>query len=80
MPILANAKKALRVSQRKAAINSLVRSRLRTTMEVARKKPAAREVNEAFSAIDKAIKGKIIHANKGARYKHQLSTLASRAA
>jgi len=75
MPILANAKKALRSSQRKQVINTRTRSRLRTMIDTCRTTPSATSLSDAFSSIDIAIKNHIIHDNKGARLKRQLSRL-----
>jgi ribosomal protein S20 len=79
MPILANAKKALRSSQRKQVINTRTRSRLRTMIEACRTSPTAVTLSNAFSSIDIAIKNHIIHDNKGARLKRQLSRLIPQA-
>lgn len=79
MPILANAKKALRSSKRKQVINTRTRSRLRTMIDAARTSPTAEAVSGAFSSIDIAVKNHIIHDNKGARLKRQLSRLIPQA-
>lgn len=79
MPILANAKKALRASLRKQVMNTRTRSRLRTTIDGCRKAPTAVTLSKAFSSIDIAIKNHIIHDNKGARLKRQLSRLITQA-
>lgn len=73
MPILQNAKKALKVSKRKAKVNAPVRSRLKTTVDAVAKKADLSSLGSAFSAIDKAVKRHIIHRKKGDRMKSQLS-------
>lgn len=73
MPILRNAKKALKVSKRKALVNAPVRSRLKTAVDAAKKKAEAGTLSTAFSAIDKAVKRHIIHRKKAARMKSQLA-------
>lgn len=75
MPILANAKKALRSSLRKQAINQVVRAKTRTTLKKARIEPNLENLSAAFSAVDKAVKHNLFHANKAARLKSQLSKL-----
>ncbi len=75
MPILANAKKALRASKRKQVINNRTRSRLRTMIDACRTSPTVVSLGNAYSSIDIAIKNHIIHDNKGARLKRQLSRL-----
>lgn len=75
MPILANAKKALRGSQRKAAFNQRVKSMVKTTMDAMKKAPSQTNLTKAYSAIDKAVKRNIFHRNKAARYKSQMAKL-----
>jgi ribosomal protein S20 len=76
MPILKNAKKALRVSARKAAFKQPVRSRLKTMVDAAKAKVGPETLSAAFSAIDRAAKKHVIHTKKAARMKSQLSKLA----
>lgn len=75
MPILKNAKKALRVSRRKTLINRRVKSMVKTIVDKMKLEPTAQNLKEAFSAIDTAAKSNIFHRNKAARYKSQLSKL-----
>jgi ribosomal protein S20 len=75
MPILKNAKKALRSSQRKAVINNRVRSKLKTMVDGFKKSPTVATLGLAFSAIDKAKKRHLMEPNKAARVKSQLSKL-----
>lgn len=77
MPILKNAKKALRSSARKAAVNQVVKSKLKTMQDKMVKNPLVENLAPAFSAIDKAKKNHLIHANKAARLKSRLSKLVS---
>ncbi len=77
MPILPNAKKALRVSERKTIVNSRIRSRLKTMMKKFRQEPSESLLADTMSAIDRAAKNKIIHKNKAARLKSQLNSLLS---
>ena len=79
MPILQNAKKALRVSKRKAEINQPVRSRLKTAVDAVKKKADSDTMSTAFSAIDKAVKRNVIHRKKAARIKSQLAKSAAKA-
>jgi small subunit ribosomal protein S20 len=75
MPILKNAKKALRVSQRKTTINSVVKSKLKTAVDEMKKQPAADKLSQAFSAIDRSVKKHLVQKNKAARLKASLSKL-----
>lgn len=75
MPILKNAKKALRVSKKKAAFNQPVRSRVKTATDAVKKTPSAATLSTAFSAIDRAVKNHIFHKKKAARMKSQMAKL-----
>ena len=76
MPLLQNAKKALRVSKRKAVVNSRVRSIVKTMVDKLKKSPSSENLRNAYSAIDTAVKNNLMHKNKAARVKSQLSKLA----
>jgi small subunit ribosomal protein S20 len=78
MPILKNAKKALRVSKRKYAINQRVRSRLKTFTDKVKKTKAIADLPAAYSAIDKAVKKNLIHQNKAARLKAKVSKMIAK--
>lgn len=73
MPLLKNAKKALRSSQAKAVVNQRIKSRVKTAMDNVKSKPGAENLAAAFSALDRAAKRGIFHGNKVARLKRQLS-------
>ena len=75
MPILKNAKKALRVAKRKAQVNQPLKSRAKTMMDAAKKQPSKETLSSAFSAIDRAVKSHIFHKKKAARLKSQISRL-----
>ena len=77
MPILANAKKALRVSQRKTIVNQRVKSRVKTMSDKMKVTPSSENLATAYSAIDRAVKNNIFHKNKAARLKSQLHRLIS---
>ena len=71
MPILHNAKKALRSSERKRQVNRRVKTRVKTSLDKVKKSGQSADVSAAYSAIDKAAKKNIIHPNKAARLKAQ---------
>ncbi len=77
MPILKNAKKALRASERKRIVNRDVKSKLKTALDKVNKEKQATVLPAAFSAIDKAVKKNLIHKNKAARLKAQVSKLVA---
>ena len=71
MPILKNAKKALRASQRKRLVNVRVKTQVKTYLDKVKKTKAADQLPAAYSAIDKAVKKNLLHRNKAARLKAQ---------
>lgn len=73
MPILKNAKKALRSSNRKAVVNRDIKSRLKTRTDGLLGSPTLDNLKLVFSAIDKAKKRNLIHINKAARLKSQMN-------
>ena len=76
MPILANAKKALRVSKKKALINRRTKSLVKTFVDKVIKEPSVAGLAGAFSQLDRAVKKNVIHKNKAARIKSRLSKMA----
>jgi small subunit ribosomal protein S20 len=75
MPILANAKKALRSSKRKTEVNQVLKSKTRTLIKKARLNPVTENLSAAYSAIDKSVKKNLMHKNKAARLKSALALL-----
>ena len=75
MPILANAKKALRSSERKHVQNDLVRAKLRSIIKSFSINPAIENLSKVFSSIDKAVNKNLIHKNKAARMKSRVQVL-----
>ncbi|MDO5561195.1 MAG: 30S ribosomal protein S20 [bacterium] len=76
MPILKNAKKALRVSERKQVINRQVKTKLKTGVDKVLKSKKVADLPQAFSTIDKAVKKNLIHKNKAARLKARVAKAA----
>ncbi len=77
MPILKNAKKALRVSKRKTLVNRAVKSKVKTAMDAFKANPSEDTLKKAFSTVDKSVKKNIIHRNKAARIKARLAKSVS---
>lgn len=79
MPNLQNAKKALRVSDRKRVMNDKRRKALKETVKSARvlkgaeKKAITESLSKAYQAIDKAAKRGIIKKNTADRKKSRLA-------
>jgi small subunit ribosomal protein S20 len=72
MPILKNAKKALRSSSKKTLNNIKTKSRMKTAMDSAKGKSSTETVAQAYSRIDRAAKKGVIHKNAAARLKSQV--------
>jgi small subunit ribosomal protein S20 len=79
MPLLKNAKKALRVSKRKNLVNQQIKSKMKTAVDAIKANPSQENLNKAYEAIDMAAKRNIIHHNKAARHKSQLAKLLASA-
>lgn len=77
MPITKTAKRALRVSKRKEAVNKRIRAKLEIAIRLAKKEKSEDAIRHAFSATDRAAKSNIIHKNKAAHIKAKLSKLLS---
>lgn len=77
MPILKSAQKALRASKKKAVINSRAKSKVKTALDALKAQPSAERLSSAFSAVDRAVKRKMLPPNRAARVKSQLSKLVA---
>lgn len=84
MPIIKSAKKALRGSRRKKAMNDRRTKTMRESVKETRKlivadpKTAAAKLREAYQAIDKAAKRGVIKKNAAARKKSRLAKALAR--
>jgi small subunit ribosomal protein S20 len=78
MPILRNAKKALRASKKKTIINGQVKSKLKSTIDEMKKSPTTDKLSSVFSAVDRGVKKNILQKNKAARIKASLSKLLNK--
>lgn len=83
MPITRNAKKALRVSDRKNAINERTKKAVKEGVKAVQKLAANKKIKEAkdaiakaYSAIDKAAKKGVIKKNTASRRKARVSKIA----
>lgn len=77
MPVTKTAKRALRVSKRKQAVNSKIQSTLEASIRAAQKSGKKADVKRAVSNVDKAAKKNVIHKNKAARIKSRLTKKVS---
>ncbi len=78
VPITTSAKKALRVSYRRTAVNKATSLRYKQAVKDMRLHPTAKNLQTAYSLLDRAVKAKIMHKNKSARLKSALSKLLSK--
>lgn len=75
MPVTKTAKRALRSSKNKESINKAIISKLEVAVRHAKKGKSEAKVISAISLSDRAAKKRVIHKNKAARIKSQLSKL-----
>ena len=75
MPVTKTAKRALRGSRAKEIVNKLTISNLEAAIRQAKKSLNVEKIIKAVSLADRAAKRKVIHKNKAARIKSQLSKL-----
>lgn len=73
MPIIKSAIKALRQSEKKYQRNKTTRSKTRSAIKKARTEVNPANISLAFSAMDKAVKKKVIKKNTANRLKSRLS-------
>jgi small subunit ribosomal protein S20 len=86
MPIIKSAKKALRVSKRKAVFNTRRENSMNAALKSIKKLVASNKIKEAekmlpevYKKIDKAVKIKFIKKNAGARYKSRITLFLNKA-
>ncbi len=73
MPIIKSAIKKVRKDKTRTARNKKRELTYKSLVKKARVSKAAKDLQAAFSALDKAAKVKLIHPNKAARLKSRLS-------
>lgn len=78
MPAIKSAKKKLRVDKKRESSNKKMEALLQLSIKRAKRKPTLKNMQEAFSIIDKGAKKNIIHKNKASRIKSRLSKLISK--
>ena len=75
MPVTKTAKRALRGSKKKESINKIIVAKLEVALRQARKNKTLEKIITAISLTDRAVKKRVMHKNKAARIKSQLSKL-----
>lgn len=73
MPIIKSAIKKVRKDKLRTARNKKREAGFKSLLKKARTSKATKDIQAAFSALDKAVKVNLIHKNKSARLKSRLS-------
>lgn len=73
MPLIKSAIKKVRKDKVRTARNKKRELSVKSAIKKVRISHAAKDLQSVFSALDKAVKVKLIHANKAARLKSRLS-------
>ncbi len=79
MPIIKSAKKRVKTTKKATARNAKTKKGLRAAFKLFSKSTTAKNHSAAQSALDKAAKKGLLHKNKVARKKRQLSAAAKKA-
>lgn len=80
MPIIKSAIKKVRKDKLRTARNKTRGVNLKSAIKKVRNTKSVKDLQAAFSALDKAAKVKLIHPNKAARLKSRLSKAAAKKA
>ncbi|HSX47268.1 MAG TPA: 30S ribosomal protein S20 [Patescibacteria group bacterium] len=75
MPIIKSAKKRVRIAKKASILNSKTKRSLKSSLKVLATDATIKNLNQANSQIDKALKKGVIHKNKAARLKSRVSIL-----
>lgn len=78
MPAIKSAKKKLRVDKKRESANKKIKALVNISIKKAQRKPTPKNIQEAFSIIDKGVKKNIIHKNKASRLKSRLSKILNK--
>ena len=78
MPVIRSAKKKLRQDRKRTLGNKRLENLLKKVVKEAKKNPSEKSIRKAVSMVDKAASKNIIHKNKAARIKSNLSKLLSK--
>jgi small subunit ribosomal protein S20 len=78
MPIIKSAIKKLRKDKKRTAQNKAIKRKFKALVKKALAEATLENINLAISAIDKAVKKKVIHKNKAARIKSKVMKAATK--
>ncbi len=73
MPIIKSAIKKVRKDKTRTEKNKKRETAYKSLLKIARKSKNSKDIQNLFSALDKATKVKLIHPNKAARLKSRLT-------
>lgn len=76
MPITTSAKKAFRRDKRRTIVNRRIKNKMKLAIKAAKTSGGKKLISRSYSAIDQAAKKNLIHKNKAARLKSQISKQA----
>lgn len=77
MPILKGSIKKMRKDKKITARNKTIEADLKGLIKNMRRKPSPDQLQKVQSALDKAVKTKLLHQNKASRLKSRLSQLTA---
>jgi small subunit ribosomal protein S20 len=75
MPIIKSAKKKMRRDYKKTVENKIIKDNVKGLLKNARREPTQEAYNKVASALDKAVKVHLLHANNASRLKSRLSKI-----
>jgi small subunit ribosomal protein S20 len=78
MPITVGAIRKLRADKRKVTINMATKKAYKNAVSIMRKKPNPKNLQKAYSQLDKAAKSHVLHKNTASRLKSRLSHLLAK--
>ena len=78
MPVTKSALKALRRDQRRTTVNKPIKTRAKSALIKARKNPTLKNIQQAYSCLDKAVKKHVFKKGKVNRLKSRLAKLANK--
>ncbi|MBP8591615.1 30S ribosomal protein S20 [Candidatus Shapirobacteria bacterium] len=78
MPVTKSAQGALKQQQRRLQENKRTKRLYKEAIKEFKKNPEEKKLSWVFSQVDRAAKKNVIHKNKAARLKAQLSKLATK--
>ncbi|MDP3998435.1 MAG: 30S ribosomal protein S20 [bacterium] len=75
MPVIKSAIKKMRQDNKRRQANRLRKERVKAVIKTARRQPTDKNIRTAISLIDRLTKSDLVHRNKAARLKSQVSRL-----